>query len=101
MDYAGLTGKETVVDAYCGIRTIGIIAADKAKSVIGVELNPASVKDARNNARHNNIGNITFYQNDAERFLNEMRNECQGRCDLHGPSRKPVPHNLSWPLPSP
>lgn len=75
MDYAGLTGKETVVDAYCGIGTIGIIAADKAKSVIGVELNPASVKDARNNARHNNIGNITFYQNDAERFLNEMQEQ--------------------------
>ena len=75
MDYAGLTGKETVVDAYCGIGTIGIIAADKAKSVIGVELNPASVKDARSNARHNNIGNITFYQNDAERFLNEMQEQ--------------------------
>ena len=72
---ADLKGKEKVLDAYCGIGTIGIIAADKAKSVIGVELNPASVKDARNNARHNNIGNITFYQNDAERFLNEMQEQ--------------------------
>lgn len=72
---ADLKRKEKVLDAYCGIGTIGIIAADKAKSVIGVELNPASVKDARNNARHNNIGNITFYQNDAERFLNEMQEQ--------------------------
>lgn len=73
IEYAGLTGRETVIDAYCGIGTIGIIAASKARRVIGVELNPAAVKDARSNARHNQINNITFYQNDATAFMNGMQ----------------------------
>lgn len=72
MCYAGLTGKEVLVDAYCGTGTIGIIAADKAGKVIGVELNGDAVRDARNNARMNQINNIEFYQNDAEKFLVEM-----------------------------
>lgn len=81
MTYAALTGRETVVDAYCGIGTIGIIAADKAKEVIAVELNPSAVRDARNNARHNKTGNIIFYQNDATRFLNSMQ-EQKARADV-------------------
>ncbi len=76
MEYAALTGKETVVDAYCGTGTIGIIASDKAKQVIGVELNADAVRDARNNAKINQVRNIQFYQNDAGRFLLEM--EAQG-----------------------
>lgn len=72
MCYAGLTGKEVLVDAYCGTGTIGIIAADKAGKVIGVELNGDAVRDARNNARMNQISNIEFYQNDAGKFLVEM-----------------------------
>lgn len=72
MCYAGLTGKEVLVDAYCGTGTIGIIAADKAGKVIGVELNGHAVRDARNNARMNQISNIEFYQNDAGKFLVEM-----------------------------
>jgi 23S rRNA (uracil1939-C5)-methyltransferase len=75
MSYAALTGKETVIDAYCGIGTIGMIASKKAAKVIGVELNPVSVKDARNNAKHNKVNNITFYQNDATRFMNSMQEE--------------------------
>lgn len=51
MDYAELTGKETVIDAYCGTGTIGLIAAKNAKKVIGVELNKDAVKDARINAK--------------------------------------------------
>ena len=51
IEYAGLTGKEVVVDAYCGTGTIGMIMADKAKEVIGVELNKDAVKDARINAK--------------------------------------------------
>lgn len=51
MDYAELTGKETVIDAYCGTGTIGLIAARNAKRVIGVELNKDAVKDARINAK--------------------------------------------------
>ena len=69
MEFAELTGKETVVDAYCGTGTIGIIVSDKAKKVIGVELNADAVKDARDNAKRNNVKNIEFYQNDAGQFL--------------------------------
>lgn len=69
LEYAGLTGEETVLDAYCGTGTIGIIASDKAKQVIGVELNGDAVRDARINARQNKVKNIQFYQNDAGRFL--------------------------------
>ena len=72
MCYAGLTGKEVLVDAYCGTGTIGIIAAEKAGKVIGVELNGDAVRDARNNARMNQISNIELYQNDAGKFLVEM-----------------------------
>ena len=72
LEYAGLTDKETVVDAYCGTGTIGMIASDKAGKVIGVELNADAVRDARNNAKANQIRNIQFYQNDAGKFLVEM-----------------------------
>ncbi len=75
MEYAGLTGKETVVDAYCGTGTIGIIASDKAAKVIGVELNADAVKDARNNAKYNQVKNIEFYQNDAGKFLVGMADQ--------------------------
>lgn len=72
MEYAGLTGCETVLDAYCGTGTIGMIAADNAKNVIGVELNKDAVRDAVQNAKRNEIANIRFYQNDAGKFLVEM-----------------------------
>lgn len=72
IDYASLTGKETVIDAYCGIGTIGLIAAKKAGKVIGVELNKEAVKDARINAKENKITNAAFYQGDAGRFMVEM-----------------------------
>ena len=69
---AGLTGKETVVDAYCGIGTIGIAAADRAKEVIGVELNKDAVRDAVLNAKMNQVKNARFYCNDAGRFMTQM-----------------------------
>lgn len=69
LEYAELTGKETVLDAYCGTGTIGLIASDKAGTVIGVELNADAVRDARENAKRNNVKNIQFYQNDAGKFL--------------------------------
>ena len=70
--YAELTGKESVIDAYCGIGTIGIAASDKAAKVIGVELNPDAVRDAVVNARKNGIKNIDFYQNDAGKFMLQL-----------------------------
>ena len=69
MEFAGLTGKETVVDAYCGIGTIGLIAAKGAGKVIGVELNQDAVRDAIYNSKLNQTKNIRVYCNDAGRFL--------------------------------
>lgn len=72
IEYAGLTGKEKVIDAYCGIGTIGMTAAGSAGSVIGVELNKDAVRDAVRNAKQNGISNIRFYQGDAGEFMAEM-----------------------------
>ena len=70
--YAGLTGKEKVIDAYCGTGTIGLIAASQAKEVIGVELNRDAVRDAVINAKRNNIKNEQFYNADAGKFMVEL-----------------------------
>ena len=70
--YAGLTGKERVIDAYCGTGTIGLIASRYAKEVIGVELNKDAVRDAIINAKINNIQNARFYQEDAGKFMVAM-----------------------------
>ncbi len=78
MELAGLTGRETVIDAYCGIGTIGIIAAEKAGKVIGVELNQDAVRDGVGNARRNHIDNIQFYHNDASRFMTRMARNGEG-----------------------
>lgn len=75
IDYAELTGKERVIDAYCGIGTIGMVASQKAREVIGVELNRNAVKDARINAKLNQIKNITFYEGDAGKFMVSMAEE--------------------------
>ena len=72
IEYAGLTGKERVFDAYCGTGTIGIIASRKAGQVIGVELNKDAVRDAITNAKRNDVHNIRFYNEDAGRFMVEM-----------------------------
>ena len=72
MEYAHLTGKETVLDAYCGIGTIGMTAAAHAGSVISVELNPDAVRDAEKNARRNKTENIVFYENDAGVFMKQV-----------------------------
>ena len=72
IDYAELTGNETFFDSYCGTGTIGIIAAKKAKRVIGVELNRDAVKDAISNAKRNNTDNIRFTCADATDFIIDM-----------------------------
>lgn len=69
IELAGLTGKETVIDAYCGIGTIGLIASKKAKQVIGVELNKDAVRDAIANAKRNQIKNARFFCADAGKFM--------------------------------
>jgi len=75
VELAGLSGKEQVLDAYCGIGTIGIIAARHAGQVIGVELNGDAVRDAVQNAKCNEIKNIRFYCNDATKFMMQMAAE--------------------------
>lgn len=72
IEYMGLTGKETVIDTYCGTGTIGILASKNAGKVIGVELNADAVRDAKFNAKRNNIKNIEFYTADASDFMVEM-----------------------------
>ena len=69
---ARLTGRERVLDAYCGTGTIGLVASRKAKEVIGVELNKAAVKDAKINAERNNIDNAQFIEADCSVFMKEM-----------------------------
>ena len=69
LELAKLTGRETVVDAYCGIGTIGLCAAPQAKQVIGVERNSAAVKDAAANARRNKIANARFVCADATEWM--------------------------------
>lgn len=75
MELAQLTGKETVIDAYCGIGTIGLIASRQAGNVIGVELNKDAVHDAIANAKRNQIKNVYFYCADAGDFMREMAQE--------------------------
>ena len=69
---AGLTGRERMIDAYCGIGTIGLIASSQAGEVISVEQNPDAVKDAISNAKRNGVKNIRFYRNDAGKFMTEL-----------------------------
>ena len=76
IDFAELRGNETVLDTYCGIGTIGIIAAKRgAGNVVGVELNKDAVKDAVTNARANDMKNIRFYQGDAGEFMEAVADE--------------------------
>lgn len=66
LDYAGLTGSETVIDAYCGIGTISLFLAQHAKRVYGVEIVPEAIEDARENAALNGIANAEFAVGAAE-----------------------------------
>ncbi|SDX97946.1 23S rRNA (uracil1939-C5)-methyltransferase [Evansella caseinilytica] len=69
LEYAGLTGKETVIDAYCGIGTISLFLAQKAMRVYGVEIVPEAISDAKKNARLNGIGNVEFAVGEAEKVI--------------------------------
>ncbi len=81
VEFALLTGKEKVIDAYCGIGTIGIVASDKAGEVIGCELNADAVADARVNAKINGVENIKFFCADAGEFMLGMK-EAGEKCDV-------------------
>lgn len=75
VEFAGLTGKETVIDAYCGIGTIGLIASRSAGDVIGVEVNRDAVRDAIANSKRNGIKNAWFHNADAGEFMTGMAAE--------------------------
>ncbi len=96
LEYAGLSGRETVWDLYCGIGTISLFLAQRAKRVYGVEVIPDAVEDARKNAEINGITNAEFYVGKAEEVLPERyekegiraevivvdppRKGCDGKC---------------------
>lgn len=77
IELASLKGNETIIDAYSGIGTIGLIASKHVKKVIGAELNRDAVKDAIINAKRNKVKNAYFYNCDAGEFMNQMVAEKQ------------------------
>lgn len=90
LEYAGLTGDEVVWDLYCGIGTISLFLAQKAKMVYGVEIVPEAIADARENARINGIENVEFFVGKAEEVLPEQyeRNQVHADVIVVDPPRK-------------
>ena len=82
LEYAGLTGNETVWDLYCGIGTISLFLAQKAKQVYGVEIVPQAIEDARANARLNGMDNVSFFVGKAEEVLPEQYEKNQVYADV-------------------
>ena len=82
LDYAGLTGTETVWDLYCGIGTISLFMAKKARKVYGIEVVEQAIMDARENARQNHIDNAQFYVGKAEEVLPRLYEEEGIRADV-------------------
>ena len=81
IEFAALSGKERVIDAYCGIGTIGIVASAGAGEVIGCEVNPDAVRDAKINAKLNEIENIKFICQDAGEFMLSLKEQGE-KCDV-------------------
>ncbi len=75
LDFAGLTGSETLMDVYCGTGTIGLCASRQAKRVIGIEIVPSAVEDARRNALRNGITNAEFYCGEAGEWTEKLRKQ--------------------------
>ena len=82
LEYAGLTGKETVWDLYCGIGTISLFLARSARKVSGVEIIPAAIEDAKKNAALNQIENAQFYVGRSEDVLPESYRRTKERADV-------------------
>ena len=71
-EYAELSGNETVVELYCGAGTIGLSFSGVAKEIIGVEIVPQAIENAKGNAKANNIQNIRFFCADAGEFAQKL-----------------------------
>lgn len=75
LEYAQLTGEETVIDAYCGIGTISLSLAQQAKQVYGVEIVEKAIEDAKHNAKINNIDNAEFIVGQAEQVIHQWKKD--------------------------
>lgn len=75
LEYANLTGEETVIDAYCGIGTISLFLAQKAKKVYGIEVIEDAIEDARHNAALNNLTNTEFIVGESEKVMPQLAEE--------------------------
>ncbi len=75
LEYANLTGEETVIDAYCGTGTITLFLAQKAREAYGVEIVKPAIQDAKKNARDNNVKNATFLVGDATAVLPRLAHQ--------------------------
>lgn len=75
VEYAGLTGEETIFDLYCGIGTIGIFASDNVKKIYGIETIKEAIDDAKENAKINGVNNSEFFVGDVEKVLPEFIKE--------------------------
>ena len=82
LSYAGLSGRETVWDLYCGIGTISLFLARSARKVYGVEIIPQAIEDARRNAARNGITNAEFFVGKAEEVLPRQYEETRERADV-------------------
>lgn len=82
LEYAELTGEETVWDLYCGIGTISLFLAQRAGKVCGVEIVPQAIRDARANAKWNGISNVDFFVGEAEKVLPEQYEKNHVRADV-------------------
>ncbi len=80
--FAGLTGKETIYDLYCGTGSIGIFLSDQASRVIGVELVPEAVSDAKENAAFNRVEHADFFTGDVSELCNDSFFQAHGRPDV-------------------
>lgn len=74
LKYLDLTPDQTLIDAYSGVGTLGILAADRVKQVIGIETIPEAVKDAEHNVELNHIKNADYIQGSVEKVLPELKN---------------------------
>jgi 23S rRNA (uracil1939-C5)-methyltransferase len=81
-DFAALNGTETVYDLYCGTGSIGIFLSDRAKKVIGIELIPEAIADAKENALLNHIDHAAFFEGDVTTICDDSFFETHGRPDL-------------------
>lgn len=75
LEYAGLTGDETVFDSYCGTGTITLFLSQKAKKVYGVEIIPQAIENANINAKENNVNNVEFFVGESEVVIPDLINK--------------------------